>query len=123
MIDYIKAYFANKDLVFTHLNNSYGLSSNKYERFDRKRNEMVSYNTYFESFENLFVKITNERAFVGNSLHALYNRLKGAEINRNDNDYFYSDLVETIQYMETLLGCPPTELALSQGLAFGFNLE
>lgn len=123
MIDYIKAYFADKDTVFKHIHGAYKMDSNCYERFDIKKKEVVQYQTYFKSFHNLFVKISNKLGFLENSLHVLYNNLKQPDSNRNHNDFTYSNLLESLDFVKDLTDYPLEKMMLSQGLEFGFNLE
>ena len=123
MIDYIKAYFEDKEAVFSHISNTYGMNSNIYERYCKKRNQMVHYNTYFKDVYNLYFKITNEKGFVENSLHSLYNRMNGSEISRNDNDFSYRDLLKTLDFLKNYTDYPLEKINLSQGLEFGFNLQ
>lgn len=123
MIDHIKAYFENKEAVFSHISNTYGMNSNIYERYCKKRNQMVHYNTYFKDVYNMYFKITNEKGFVENSLHSLYNRMNGSEISRNDNDFSYRDLLKTLDFLKNYTDYPLEKINLSQGLEFGFNLQ
>lgn len=123
MIDYIKAYFADKDTVFKHIHGRYDMDSNFYERFDIEEDKFVQYQTYFKNFENLFVKISNKTGFVENSLHVLYNNLKETKSNRNDNDFTYSNLLESLDFVKNISNYPLDNMGLSQGLEFGFNIE
>ena len=123
MIDYIKAYFKDKDAIQHHISQSYGMETNEYSRFCKKENRQINHCSYFQNFHNLYIKITDKSGFVENSLHTLFNNMNGSEINRNDNDFAYSDLIVSLDYLETLLDCSLDDAYLSQGLEFGFNIE
>lgn len=122
MIDYFKAYFKDKNKVFNHLNRNYSLTHHHSEGFDKKTQEMVIRDTYFRDFYNLNLKITNRKGLIENSLHCLYNNINGANINRNDNDFSYSNLLTSLDFVQNILDYSPDEMNLSQGLEFGFNL-
>ncbi|MGV8914137.1 MAG: hypothetical protein ACOH1X_01680 [Kaistella sp.] len=123
MIDYIRAYFKNKDTVRHHISDCYGMNINRYTRFSKRDDDEIKYCTYFRDFFNLNIKITNKKGFVENSLHTLYNNINGSEINRNDNDFTYNNLLSSLDYVKNLLDCPLEDAFLSQGLEFGFNIE
>ena len=122
MIDYFKAYFNDKNQVFKHVNSNYPMTHNHYERFDIKTQAMVTHDTYFKDFYNLNLKITNQKGFVQNSLHCLYNNINGATINRNDNDFSYNNLLTSMDFVQNILDYSLDEMNLSEGLEFGFNL-
>lgn len=122
MIDYFKAYFNDKNQVFKHVNSNYSMTHNHYERFDKKMQEMVTYDTYFKDYYNLNLKITNHKGFIQNSLHCLYNNINGSTINRNDNDFSYCNLLTSMDFVKNILDYSLAEMNLSEGLEFGFNL-
>lgn len=123
MIDYIKAYFNDKNAVFNHLKSAYGMNSLKYSGFNKKQQEMINYDTHYKDFHNLNFKITNKSGYVENSLHTLFNNLNGSEINRNDNDFSYSNLLTALDFVTDISDYPLQECNLSSQLEFGFNLE
>lgn len=123
MIDYIKAYFTDKNDVFNHLKSAYGMNSIRYSRFDQKIQELINYDTHYKDFHNLNFKITNQKGFVENSLHTLFNNLNGSEINRNDNDFSYSNLLTSLDFVNIISDYPLDECNLSSQLEFGFNLN
>lgn len=123
MIDYIKAYFNDKNLVFENVHSAYTMNHHHYFRFDEKTQKTIQYNTYFKKFHNLNFKITNNRGFVQNSLHCLFNNINGATINRNDNDFSYSNLLTSLDFVQNISDYPLDEMNISEGLEFGFNLE
>jgi len=123
MIDYIKAYFNDKNQVFENVHSAYTMNHHHYFRFDEKTQKMIQYNTYFKKFHNLNFKITNKTGFVQNSLHCLFNNINGATINRNDNDFSYSNLLTSLDFVQNISDYPLDEMNISEGLEFGFNLE
>lgn len=123
MIDYVKAYFVDKETILEHISSSYTMNCNNYSRFCTRQQREINYTSYFKDFFNLNIKINNKRGFIQNSLHVLYNCLNGANINRNDNDFSYSNLLSSLDYVENLLDYPLDEVELSRGLEFGFNIE
>ena len=123
MIDYIKAYFTDKNVVFNHLNSAYGMNTMHYARFNKQQQEMIYYDTHYKDFHNLNFKITNKSGYVENSLHTLFNNLNGSEINRNDNDFSYSNLLTALDFVTDISDYPLQECNLSSQLEFGFNLE
>jgi hypothetical protein len=46
MIDYIKAYFPDKNEIFGIMKDNYNLEKISYTRFDKTENALVSYETY-----------------------------------------------------------------------------
>jgi hypothetical protein len=123
MIDYIKGYFKNKGDVQNHVTECYGMTVGNYTSYCPLANELIDRYTYFRDFYNLNIKITNKKGFVENSLHTLYNNMNGSQINRNDNDFSYNNLLSSLDFVQSILGCSLHDVNLSQGLEFGFNIE
>lgn len=123
MIDYIKAYFTDKNAVFNHLKSAYGMNSIHYSSFNKTQQEMINYDTHYKDFFNLNFKITNKNGYFQNSLHTLFNNLNGSDINRNDNDFSYSNLLTALDFVTDISDYPLQECNLSSQLEFGFNLE
>ena len=123
MIDYIKGYFKDKEQVFRHINSTYGMNSIHYSRFNKKQQVMINHDSHFKDFYNLNFKITNQKGLVENSLHVLHNNMNGAEKNRNDNDFSYSNLLSSLDFVKDISDYSLDDIDLSQKLEFGFNLE
>ncbi|AZI66542.1 hypothetical protein EIB71_02085 [Kaistella daneshvariae] len=123
MIDYIKGYFLDKNKAYEHIESTYGMNSIHYSRYNKKQQKMINYDSYFKDFHNMNVKITNKKGLVENSLHVLYNNMNGAEINRNDNDFCYSDLLTTLDFVKDVSDYSLDHIYLGQNLEFGFNLK
>lgn len=121
MIDYIKAYFPDRNDIFRLMQENYNLDKFSYSRFDKKKNESIHYETYKKKFENMELKITNQEAYIHNSLHHFYNKFVH-NIDGNYNDFSLSKLVNSIDFLEDQIIIPSTKLELSQGLEFGLNL-
>lgn len=122
MIDYIKAYFPDKNEIFGIMKDNYNLEKISYTRFDKTENALVSYETYKKEFENMELKITNQGAYIHNSLHHFYNKVVYG-IDGNYNDFKHSSLVNAIDFLEDRIKFPVDKLELSQGLEFGLNLR
>ncbi len=122
MIDYIKAYFPDKNEIFGIMKDNYNLEKISYTRFDKAENALVLYETYKKEFENMELKITNQGAYLHNSLHHFYNKVVYG-IDENYNDFKHSSLVNAIDFLEDRIKFPVDKLELSQGLEFGLNLR
>lgn len=122
MIDYIKAYFPERDEILNLMRENYTLEKINYTRFDKKENEIISYETYKQNFENMELKITNKEAYIHNSIHNFYNRAVYG-VDGNFNDFKHSNLVNSIDFLEDRIKFPSDKLYLSQGLEFGLNLK
>lgn len=71
-------------------------------------------------FQGLEIRITEKQALISNSLHQMFNlRRIGREI--NFNDFFYSQVCDTIDYLIKFI--PEIRKANVTSLEFGFNLE
>jgi hypothetical protein len=121
MIDYIKAYFPDKNEIFGIMQENYNLEKISYSRFDKIKNEAVLYETYKKEFENIELKITNQGAYIHNSLHHFYNKMAHG-INGNYNDFSHSSITSSIGFLEEQIKFSAEKLQLSQGLEFGLNL-
>jgi len=122
MIDYIKAYFPERDEILNLMRENYTLEKINYTRFDKKENEIISYETYKQNFENMELKITNKEAYIHNSIHHFYNRAVYG-VDGNFNDFRHSNLVNSIDFLEDRIKLSSDKLYLSQGLEFGLNLK
>lgn len=122
MIDYIKAYFPDKNEILKIMRENYNLEKISYSRFDKTKNEAVLYETYKKEFENMELKITNQGAYIHNSLHHFYNKFVH-NIDGNYNDFSRSAIVNSIDFLEEQIKFSPENLHLSQSLEFGLNLR
>ncbi|RZJ52418.1 MAG: hypothetical protein EOO44_11845 [Flavobacterium sp.] len=122
MIDYIKAYFPDKNEILNLMTENYVLDKINYKRFDKKESETVLYETYKTNFENMELKITNKEAYIHNSIHRFYNKAVYG-IDGNYNDFKHSNLVNSIDFLEDRIKFHSDKLYLSQGLEFGLNLK
>lgn len=121
MIDYIKAYFPDKNEILGIMNENYRIDKFNYSRFNKKKEEFVLYESYKKEFENMELKITNQNAYIHHSLHRFYNEIVYG-IEGNYNDFNYSSLVNSVDFLEEQIKYPAEKLKLSQGLEFGLNL-
>ncbi|UPQ77086.1 hypothetical protein [Chryseobacterium nepalense] len=122
MIDYIKAYFPDKNKIFEIMQENYNLEKISYSRFDKNKDTDVLYETYKKDFENMQLKITNQGAYIHNSLHHFYNKML-LGVHGNYNDFSHSSIISSIGFLEEQIKFPAKKLQLSQGLEFGLNLK
>ncbi|MDV3567849.1 hypothetical protein CMU11_00875 [Elizabethkingia anophelis] len=122
MIDYIKAYFPNRNTILQTMKEYYHLDKISYKRFDKIKNENTLYETYKKDFYNMELKITNKEAYIHNSIHHFYNKMV-YDIDGNYNDFTFPSLVQSIRFLEDQIKYESNQLLLSQSLEFGLNLE
>lgn len=118
MIDYVKAFFVNKDEIeakFLKLNKEclvkgvYNYNNNKVE---------YPIKTFLD---NMSVRFTETTGYIENSLHKKYNEIN-AMGNQNHSDFYFCDLIDVLNVLEAETGCLLHNTSLSQ-LEFGFNLK
>lgn len=118
MIDFIKAYFTDKDSVEA--------------RFEKCENKKVFESVYKvnnnvngylnkSNFDNLVVRFTNKKGSIENSLHKRFNILSN-QGNQNYNDFSFDSLLFLLDKLEQELKVSLKETHLTQ-IEFGFNLN
>lgn len=120
MIDFVKINWSNKNCLETHLNDP-----ENFDEFDSlwiKRCLKTNLDGYpiFGKTHNMDVKAFEKSASVKNSIHKMFNSLTNDD-SANYTDFSYSNLLESIQFLEEKLPCVD-ETWLSS-LEFGLNLR
>lgn len=118
MIDFIRAYFLNKEEVearFMKLNKKSFIKG--VYNFNTKEDEYP----LKTDLDNMFVRFTKQTGYIENSLHKKYNIMCGLN-NHNHNDFTFCQLQSVLKALEHELGIKLYETHLTQ-FEFGFNLD
>lgn len=117
MIDFIRLRFVDKRSIESYIidKNNFPELQTGYKYHLRE----VRY-PYKVNVECIEIRVNEKSAYLKNSLHKLHNNIYSEE-NHNHNDFTYSNLVSTIDYLDKRLG-GLRETKLTQ-LEFGLNIE
>ncbi|GAB4160034.1 MAG: hypothetical protein Tsb0033_15400 [Winogradskyella sp.] len=119
MIDYIKAYFKDKNVVESNLLRKDCLHKVVAVHNFQKKNEYE--HPIRAKIGNMFVNISEKQGYVENSLHKHFNALTGEEV-MNYDDFYYCDLLSSLEALESELNYPLEDMSLTN-LEFGFNID
>ena len=117
MIDFIKLYWTDKSLLEPFVCNEANFSS-LIKSIDWHTSEICY--PYRTELKNMKVSVCEKTGNVQNSLHMLHNVLE-RKGNQNHNDFTYSLLCETIEYINQKL--PDINNAKITQLEFGLNIQ
>ena len=118
MIDYIKAFFVNKDEIEAKI-----LKLNKgclVKGVYNYNNSKIEYpiKTFLD---NMSIRFTKNNGYIENSLHKKFNEINHMG-NQNHNDFYFCDLVDVLNVLEDETGCLLSDTSLTR-FEFGFNLK
>jgi len=118
MVDFIKAYFIDKDEIqanFLKLNKGCSVKS-LYDYNEKKWEYPIKAN-----LDNMVIRFTKCKGSIENSIHKKFNCISGAGC-QNYNDFCFCDLLDVLSRLEKETACKLNETSLTQ-LEFGFNIK
>lgn len=120
MIDNIKIRFNSKEASENYLK-----STGKYIQpyfFGENKNEIYPIK---KKLGNIELRITEQNSVLSNSIHKFYNIKKYGDTlgSHNYNDFSYSNLLESLEYLEKDFSGLNLNDGYLQSLEFGFNLQ
>ncbi|MFV0573642.1 MAG: hypothetical protein ACK5M1_14640 [Xanthomarina gelatinilytica] len=119
MIDYVKAYFKDKNVVESNLLRKDCLHKVVAVHNFQKKDEYE--HPIRAKIGNMLVNISKKHGYVENSLHKYFNALTGEEV-MNYDDFCFCDLLSSLEALESELNYPLKDMSLTN-LEFGFNID
>jgi hypothetical protein len=116
MIDSVKVRFTKREIIEASVFQNLGLS--QVANIDYLNGDV---RTRYANIENLTFRSTRTFTEMHGSPHSFYNAIHGKGA-RNDDDFSYSHLIESIKLIEEKLRCP-AELIMIIIFELGFNID